>query len=617
VLQDLRRCALRHEGAERTDGQLLEDFRRSQDPLALEVLVRRHAPMVWGVCRRTLANHHEAEDAFQATFLVLLRKAVSIRTPELLPNWLYRVAYQTARKARQRAALRGSREKQVQVLPEPPDPRKDTAGLDLRAAIDEELGRLPEKYRTAILLCDLEGKTRQEAARQLRVPEGTVASRLATGRGLLAKRLIRRGLSASAISLAAAGFQQAASGAVPAALLANTVKAVGLLAAGETVAAGLISAEAPALAERVLRAMALTRLKRAGAGLIVATLMLAGGLGAVHALIARPDPPPPAPKAPREVGRVPVPEPPGEARRFTLEGLAWSVAFSPDGRRVLIGTDGNRVPVRVCEVSTGKEVLTVQYEGCWSVALSSDGESIAVGSAAKPIQILDAVTGDLLRELPVKAGPVRNIVFSPDGRLIATSHEDGQLRLWDVGRGRLLHTFPAYHHAFPAHHESAHSAAFTPDGEQLLVIDPGTALRLYEVDSGKEVRRLEGHTDRVTDVAVSADGRRALSCSFDKTLRLWDLQTGKELCKLEGHDEGVHGVAFCPDGRRALSCGYDKTLRLWDLMTGEELHRFDGHEGVVWCVAVSPDGRYALSGSSDHTARLWRLPAFSPKRRGR
>ena len=253
VLQDLRRSTRLHEGAEQTDSQLLEAFLRSRDPLALEVLVRRHAPMVWGVCRRTLANHHEAEDAFQATFLVFVRKATSIRTPELLPNWLYRVAYKTACKARQRAALRGSREKQVNVLPEPvPDSPQDTCGLDLRAVIDEELGRLPEKYRIAVVLCDLEGQLRHETARQLRLPEGTVASRLATGRALLAKRLLRRGLGVSATSLAATGLHQSVSGAVPAVLLANTAKTVGLLAAGETPAAGLISTEVTRLADSVL-----------------------------------------------------------------------------------------------------------------------------------------------------------------------------------------------------------------------------------------------------------------------------------------------------------------------------------------------------------------------------
>jgi WD40 repeat protein len=393
---------------------------------------------------------------------------------------------------------------------------------------------------------------------------------------------------------------------VPAALLANTVKAVGLLAAGETVAAGLISAEVTPLADSVLRAMAVAKLKTAGAWLILATLVLAGGMEAVHALAARRDQPQPA-LHPEEVTPVPEPEPPGEVRRFPVEEWAWSVSFSPDSGQILIGT-GGRASVRVCDVSSGKEVLrTAAYDSCWSAVYSPDGKSIAVGSGIQPIQILDAVTGQpVCRPLQANKGRVRNVTFSPpDGRLIASSHQDGQLRLWDVARGQVLHTFPADNNA-------VHSAAFTPDGKLLLVADPGTALRLYEVASGKEVRRFEGHTAAVRDVAVSADGQRGLSCSLDKTLRLWDLQTGKELRRLEGHAEGLHGVAFCPDGRRALSGSFDKTLRLWDLTTGRELYRFDGHQEGVKCVAVSHDGRYALSGSSDHTVRLWRLPDPAP-----
>jgi RNA polymerase sigma factor (sigma-70 family) len=606
VLQHLRRSALLHEGAERTDSQLLEAFLRSRDPLALEILVRRHAPLVWGVCRRTLAHHHEAEDAFQATFLVLLCKAASIRSPELLPNWLYRVAYKTACKARQRAARRRSREKQVKVLPEPPaEPHNDTVALDLRALIDEELARLPERYRIAILLCDLEGRTRHEAARQLRLPEGTVASRLATGRALLAKRLLRRGLGVSATGLAAAGFHQAASGAVPAALLANTAKAVGLLAAGDAAATGLVSAGVSPLADSVLRAMAAAKQKTAGVVLVLATLGLAGGMVTSHALAARRAQSPPAPG---EVGRFPTSEAPGEVWRFSVEEWAWSVSFSPDGGRILIGTGGSSAPIRVCDVSSGKELLrTDPYDTCWSVAYSPDGKFIAVGCGGQqPIRILDALTGQPVGPgLQASRGRVRNVTFSPDGRLIASSHQDGRLCLWDVAREQVLHDFPADNGA-------VHSAAFTPDGNLILVADPGMALRLYEVGSGKEVRRFVGHTAPVRDVAVSADGQRALSCSLDKTLRLWDLQTGNELRRLEGHAEGLHGVAFCPDGRRALSASFDKTLRLWDLTTGRELYRFDVHQEGVKCVAVSPDGRYALSGSADNTVRLWRLPDPAP-----
>jgi RNA polymerase sigma factor (sigma-70 family) len=605
LLHNLRRSALLHDGAERTDGQLLEAFHRNRDPLALEVLVRRHAPMVWGVCRRTLAQHHEAEDAFQATFLVLLRKAASIRTPELLPNWLYRVAYRTARKARQRAAQRCAREKQVKVLPEPPaEPHTGTIEFDLRAVIDEELGRLPEKYRIAVILCDLEERTRPQAARQLRLPEGTVASRLATGRALLARRLLRRGLGVSAAGLATAGFQQAASGAVPAALLANTAKAVSLLAAGDAAPAGLVSAGVSPLADSVLRAMAVAKQKTAGVVLVVAALGLAGGLVTCHTLAARWAPRLPAPSVPGNGGLFAAAEAPGEVMCFPVEDRAQGVAFSPDCRRIVIGTVGVGVPVRVCDVSTGDEVWrTIGYDWCWTVAYAPDGESIAVGFAEKSILILDARTGEVRRELPSRGA--RSVCFSPDSRLLAAWHGDRRLRLWDVAGGRVVHDLPGDWGA-------VHDAAFTPDGKQLLVIGPGTVLRLYEVASGKEVRRFEGHLCRISDVAVSADGRRALSCSLDKTIRLWDLQTGQELRRLETDDGGLRRVAFCPDGRRALSSGYGKTLRLWDLTTGQELYRFAGHDSIVNCVAVSPDGRHAVSASGDQTVRLWRLPDPAP-----
>jgi RNA polymerase sigma factor (sigma-70 family) len=597
VLHNLRRSALLHQGTERTDSQLLEAFLQSRDALALEVLVRRHAPMVWGVCRRILANHHEAEDAFQATFLVLLRKAVSIRTPELLANWLYRVACQTARKARQRAAKRYSREKQVRVMPEPPmEPHDDTFGPGLSEVLDEELDRLPEKYRIAVVLCDVQGRTRHSAAQQLRLPEGTVASRLATGRALLAKRLLRRGFGASATSLAAAGFHQAASGAVPATLLANTVKAVSLQAAGEAAAAGLASTEVSPLADSVLRAMAAAKQKKVGLVFVLATLVLGGGMVAGHALETRQAQPH---QAPGEVADF-LAWVPGEVGRLKVEQWAWSVSFSQNGRQMLIGVGGAGVPVRVCDFSSGQEVLrTHPYPSCWSAVYSPDGKSIAVGSGASPIEILDTRTGEVHRKL---GWPARNVTFSPDGRLIAAGHADNRLRLWDVELGKMLH-------AFPAPEAALQSAAFTPDGKLLLVIDPSNSLRLYEVGSGKEVRRFEGHTDRVVRVAVSADGRHGLSCSGDATLRLWDVKTGKELRRMQGHNGIVESVAFCPDGRRAVSGGGDdKTVRLWDLVTGRELYCFDGHEGRVVCVAVSPDGRYALSGGSDHMVRLWRLP---------
>ncbi|HEX5271227.1 MAG TPA: sigma-70 family RNA polymerase sigma factor, partial [Gemmataceae bacterium] len=160
VVQHFRK-ALLQDGAGLTDGQLLGRFVEGRDEAAFAALVRRHGPMVWGVCHRLL-NHQDAEDAFQATFLVLVRKAASVAPRELVANWLYGVAHQAALHARRTAARRGARERQVTQMPDPavtePDPWDD-----LRPLLDAELSRLPDKYRAVVILCDLEGKTRKEA----------------------------------------------------------------------------------------------------------------------------------------------------------------------------------------------------------------------------------------------------------------------------------------------------------------------------------------------------------------------------------------------------------------------------------------------------------------------
>jgi len=155
-----------------TDGELLAHFLSSRDDNALAALVRRHAPMVWRLCDRLLRNHHDAEDAFQATFLVLVKKAADVPR-EAVANWLYGVARQTALRARATAAKRGRRERQVVNLPEPT--MEDVRDTDLQFVLDEMLSRLPDHYRGVIVLCDLEGLTRKEAARQLAIPEDVMS----------------------------------------------------------------------------------------------------------------------------------------------------------------------------------------------------------------------------------------------------------------------------------------------------------------------------------------------------------------------------------------------------------------------------------------------------------
>jgi RNA polymerase sigma factor (sigma-70 family) len=267
VLQHLRQTVLPREGAGRTDGQLLEDFISRREEAALAALVRRHGPMVWGVCRRVLRNYHDAEDAFQATFLVLVRKSASVVPREMVANWLYGVAYQTALKAQATTATRRARERQVIDMTDPEVVEQDP-DHDLRPLLDQELSRLPGKYRAVILLCDLEGKTRKEAARQLDLPEGTVAGRLARARVMLAKRLVGQGLAVSGGALAGVLSHSAAVACVPASVVTSTIKAASLLAGGQAAVAGVISAPVAALTEGVLQTMLMTKLK-IGAGLFV------------------------------------------------------------------------------------------------------------------------------------------------------------------------------------------------------------------------------------------------------------------------------------------------------------------------------------------------------------
>src|SRR5262245_2094220 len=261
ALRNHLNSALRRGGDGWTDGQLLDRFVASRDGAAFEALVRRHGPLVLGVCRRVLGHAQDAEDAFQAAFLVLARKAASIRSRELLANWLYGVARRTAQRAKSAALRWRARGRQVTEMPEPPAVQREDAGAELQPLLDRELCGLPEKYRVPVVLCDLEGRTRAQAAQILGWPEGTVSSRLSRARALLAQRLTRRGARLSAGSLALIFSAGSATSAVPVALVRSTVQAAFVLTTGPAVVGGVISAEVSALTEGVLKTMLLSKLK--------------------------------------------------------------------------------------------------------------------------------------------------------------------------------------------------------------------------------------------------------------------------------------------------------------------------------------------------------------------
>jgi RNA polymerase sigma factor (sigma-70 family) len=240
-----------------SDAQLVERFAARGDEAAFEALLHRHGAMVLGVCRRILHRAHDVEDAFQATFLVLARKAGSIRKSASVGSWLYGVAFRIAAKARGKAARRRRSEREV-VHVSPPDLFAEVAWRELRMLVDEELSRMPEKCRVSFVLCCLEGKTHEQAAREAGWPTGSMSRWLARSRTLLRRRLARRGIVMSAAAILAAFGEQAARAALPAALVDATLRAA-LSGVGGSLTGSAISSGAAALAEAATKRMVTSR----------------------------------------------------------------------------------------------------------------------------------------------------------------------------------------------------------------------------------------------------------------------------------------------------------------------------------------------------------------------
>jgi RNA polymerase sigma factor (sigma-70 family) len=286
LLRHVRQLIAAHAFEQWTDRQLLERFAAERDETSFTLLVRRHGPMVFGVCRRLLRQTQDAEDAFQATFLILVRKAAGLSKRELLGNWLYGVALRVAARARLTATRRHAHEttdmERVAVAM-----REPTEATDLSVAITEEVQRLPAKYRIPVVLYYLEGRTNEEVAGELRCPIGTIKTRLSRAREMLRKRLTRRGLALSAAAFSTALLAETSAASLPPLLIDSTLKAALCFAAGDAAAGGRVSAQAVALTKGVLHTMFVTKMKTV-AVLVSALVAFLGGVGgfAYHRLAA-------------------------------------------------------------------------------------------------------------------------------------------------------------------------------------------------------------------------------------------------------------------------------------------------------------------------------------------
>jgi cytochrome c peroxidase len=320
ILHLIRRVVEDERARQLSDQVLLQQFKEQRDEAAFGTLLYRHGPMVLDVCRGVLHNEADAEDAFQATFLILARKAWSIRKGASVGSWLHGVAHRTALKARAKSSAREKNEARAPVAPaSDPD---DLAWREVQQVLHEELAGLAERYRAPLVACYLEGKTQEEAAAQLGLAKSTLKERMERGRSLLRARLVRRGLGPAAL-LAAAAWPAAGSASVPVTLAAGTVKA-GYLFAGGRAAVTVVSAKVAALTEGVLKTMLLTKLKLATV-VLVGLALLAAGAGLTR-FPARAGEPPTADKPVRTDGAKSEPDKASAARKLRLPDKPYGYA---------------------------------------------------------------------------------------------------------------------------------------------------------------------------------------------------------------------------------------------------------------------------------------------------
>ncbi len=567
LLQHVRRLAAEAS----SDEQLLEDFLARRSDEAFAALIGRHGPMVLGVCRRILHDAHAAEDVFQATFLVLARRAGAIHRRASLAGFLHGVAYRLAVRARRRT---------MQPLPAAVCDRaagtaEGLAWKEMLDILDDELGRLSARFRAPLVLCYLEGRTQDEAARQLGWSLNTLRRRVAQGRRLLEARLRGRGVTLPA---ALAGLLAGGAVAVPGPLRAATLAAAGARTVGGMTAGASVSASA----RRGIALLLSTWGKKVG--VLVGVTVLAGAVG-FACCWGPPSPPTPLPQGER--GETLPSSPLGG------EGLGMREPADPLPARgiVRLGTERYRHGTRI-------ESFAVSADGRLAATASGWGVYHTPPEGFSPARVFDLTDGRCLYTLPNERGSYTEAVgLSPDGKTLATK-DDKYLYFRDAATGKEIRRVK-YLPDSGGGRSPTDWLTFTPDGKQVAATLMGSATRLLDVETGEVTRTFETAAP-AAGCAFSLDRRLMATAGYeggDKVhfAQLWEVATGKELRRLAiSHDihQGISALAFSPDGTVLASASRgDARLHLWETATGKELKAFPKVREDIVSVAFAPDGK--------------------------
>ncbi len=593
------------------DGRLLERFAAGRDEAAFEALVKRHGRMVLAVGRRALADANDADDVFQAAFLVLARKAGSLRSSRCLGAWLHRTATRLALALREQTVRRRRREQRAAAR-RTADPSAEAAWRELRPVLDAEISRLPDRYRLPFVLCCLEEMTHDEAARELGWPRGSVAGRLSRARALLRARLVRRGISLTAAALAALVAETTGQAAAPAALVQVTVQVARVFTGP---GAATVAGKGAALAKEALKAAPAARFLVAASWAVALAAATAAGLAALQ-------PTPPAP--PAAASAAPHGEEEQKPARADLFGdslpdgaevrlgtvrlrtasLVMSTVFSADGKTLWTAEDEEGL--HGWDVETGRPLGWIaRGTYCYQGAMTPDRTRLVANSGAEG-PVGEFVLWDVKADKEIRRfgqfnpNGIDALAISRNGKTLASSSgvvgKAHEITLWDADSGRELRRLEG-------HSQDIDTQLFTPDGKELVSAGRDGSVRVWGVESGR--KRLE--IAQASWATVSPDGKSLAAVSEDHSVRLIDLADGKERCHMTGRHGG--GLAFTPDGRFLAAADSGGDFIFWDAETGKESRRFPGSEGRPQSLSFSPDGRTLAIGGLDHSIRLFDVAA--------
>jgi RNA polymerase sigma factor (sigma-70 family) len=642
LLRHLRKLAAEDRSSSEPDQKLLQQFLagKASSEAAFAALVGRHGSMVLGVCQSVLGHLQDAEDAFQATFLILARKARAIRNQQSVGSWLHGVAYRLARKAKMQDAKRRARQTPA-VPPLPDGPLEELSMREWQAILHDELQRLPQKYRSVLLLCYWEGKTRDEAAEQLGLARGTLREHLERARNLLRSRLVRRGLTPSVALFATLFANNSAHGIAPS-LATTTIKGA-IAFASKTAGVGLVSAAALALAEGAMHTMKIKKWTMAALMLLLMT-SLASGLGL---LAITPGGDKDKQKAPGQKELKPDKGPRTDAHgdplpegalarlgttRLRHEGHVQSLFFLPGAQAVgAFANDG----LWMWQSPEGKLIHTPQdglvmkpstyASHVATTAVSVDGKLLAVANGVGEVELWDLLTSkrigqmECLHTFEAKGrrgiAGVRALAILPGNKILATGAWDGEnqsMRLWDVAMGKELFKVEG---SVADHEHMTRGVAFAPNKRLAAVGSLNGVVQLWDLESRKSIRDLKVNEgkhprDREVKMAFSADGQKLVTAvtendNWISIITIWDVPTGKKLLRLK-HETETHLVQLSPDGK-TLACSVwgGKDIQLWSAQTGEKLRSLAISEEYISHMAFSSDSKTLVAGGSAQILQLW------------